>query len=194
MTILPPSPAEVTKYLNLWDATEDYVSQEKSLKKLFTQTCPYNVDFDDVLIKVCALNALYSTNVRYLSTVAKHIVNLQIDQRLAAKELALVDYIKPVLITTSKGEQKTIRYYSFATKYCSHHFPEAYPMYDSYLAKILTHFKKKDKFYVFSESDLKNYLLYHEILVQFKKFYGLERFNMKELDKYLWQAGKEYFL
>lgn len=195
MTILPPPPSheEVSKFLSKWDKLEDYVSQESSLKKLFTQTYPRNVDMDDVLTKVSSLNAFYSTNIRYLFTVAKHIVDLQIDQRLANKDLSLVNEIAPVQITTLKGEVKTIDYYSFATKYCSHHFPENYAIYDSYIVKMLMHFKKKDQFYIFNETDLRNHPVYHNILLHFKNFFGLEKFSMKELDKYLWQAGKEYF-
>jgi hypothetical protein len=29
--------------------------------------------------------------------------------------------------------------------------------------------------------------------MEFSRFYGLEGFTLKEVDKYLWQAGKEYF-
>ena len=37
--------------------------------------------------------------------------------------------------------------YSFATKYCSHHNFNDYPIYDEYVAKVLLHFQRKDKFY-----------------------------------------------
>ena len=40
-------------------------------------------------------------------------------------------------------------FYSFATKYCSHHYPTVFPIYDSYVEKVLLHFNKKDKFYEF---------------------------------------------
>ena len=54
--ITTPSQKEVVSYLAKWDSLENYVLQESSLKKLFTQTYPLNVDMDDVLIKVCSLN------------------------------------------------------------------------------------------------------------------------------------------
>lgn len=31
------------------------------------------------------------------------------------------------------------------------------------------------------------------ILLDFQKNYGLEDFNLKQIDKYLWQLGKEKF-
>ena len=81
MLIAKPSKQQVEKYLKRWDSLENYVFQESSLKKLFTKTYPNNTDLDDVLIKVCALNDFYSTNIFSPFTVAKHIVNLKIDKR-----------------------------------------------------------------------------------------------------------------
>ncbi len=83
--------------------------------------------------------------------------------------------------------------YSFATKYCSHHNPIEYPIYDSYVEKVLKYFRKKDKFAVFKNADLKDYQQFKKILLTFRSYYGLEEFNLKEIDQYMWQLGKEYF-
>ncbi len=82
MTWAPSSPEQVAKYLDTWDSLENYVLQESSLRELFTQTYPRNVETDDVLAKVCSLKDFYSINVFFPFTVAKYIVNLGIDQRL----------------------------------------------------------------------------------------------------------------
>ncbi|HBO39045.1 MAG TPA: hypothetical protein DD638_10320, partial [Pasteurellaceae bacterium] len=58
-------------------------------------------------------------------TVAKHIVGLDIDLRLENWDQALVNDIAVVKV----NGQKAINFYSFATKYCSYHFPEGYPSY-----------------------------------------------------------------
>ncbi|MBI3535148.1 MAG: hypothetical protein HY072_06655 [Deltaproteobacteria bacterium] len=55
MEILTPSPEIIKQYLTKWDSLENYVAQESSLRKLFTQTYPENTQLDDVLIKVCSL-------------------------------------------------------------------------------------------------------------------------------------------
>lgn len=136
MSIPKPSKQQVEKYLKRWDSLENYVFQERSLKKLFTKTYPKNTDLDDVLIKVCALNDFYSTNIFSPFTVAKHIINLKIDSKLFKKDLKLVNEI--AYIKVSKGRK--INFYSFATKYCSHHMPTVYPIYDSYVEKLLMHF------------------------------------------------------
>ena len=143
MNKVRPSAEQVAMYLERWDSLDNYVLQESSLRKLFAVTYPRNVDMDDVLIKVCSLNDFYSTNIFSPFTVAKHIVDLDIDQRLGNRDLTLVNDIAVVKV----NGQKTINFYSFATKYCSHHFPEDYPIYDSFVEKMLMHFKRVDKFY-----------------------------------------------
>lgn len=187
--ITKPSNVVINEYLKKWDSLENYVLQENSLKKLFSKTYPLNVEMDDVLIKVCSLNDFYSTNIYSPFKVAKHIVSLEIDCRLKNSDLKLVNDIAKVKVNS----KKEINFYSFATKYCSHHKPEIYPIYDSFVEKLLMYFKKEDEFYKFKRSDLKNYPNYRNILIEFQKHYGLKKYNLKEIDKYLWQAGKEYF-
>lgn len=189
MNIPKPSKQELQKYQDKWDSLENYVLQENSLKKLFTKTYPKNKSMDNVLIKVCSLNDFYSTNIFSPFLVSKRILSLNIDKRLEDGDLTLVNDIATVRV----NDRRTINFYSFATKYCSHHRPLIYPIYDSYVEKVLMYFKKKDKFYDFKRSDLKVYPQYREILNSFRKYYELEDFNLKQIDKYLWQLGKEYF-
>ena len=85
------------------------------------------------------------------------------------------------------------RFYSFATKYCSHHNPEHFPIYDRYVDYVLKYFRKKDKFAKFHNDDLKDYVKFNEILNKFASHYSLEQYSLKELDRYLWQLGKRYF-
>lgn len=188
--IIRPSPKEIKKYLKLWNSLENYTLQESSLNKLFSKTYPLNNNLNDVLIKVCSLNDFYSTNIFSPFTVAKHIVSLKIDDGIEKNDLEIVNKIGKVRM---KGN-KEINFYSFATKYCSHHKPTIYPIYDSYVEKILIYFKKKHKFADFSRKDLRLYVQFRKILLEFREYYGLEQFNLKQIDQYLWQAGKKYFL
>lgn len=85
--------------------------------------------------------------------VAKHILSLDIDERLKSGDIFLVNEIQN--ITIKEGVQR--KFYSFATKYCSHHNPLAYPIYDSYVEKVLKYFRKTDHFAKFKNADLKDY-------------------------------------
>lgn len=186
----PPQPNKsiVNSYLSKWKTLENYTLQEKSLNLLFHSYCPGNNQLEQILLKVSALNDFYSTNIFDTYTVAKHILKCNIDKDLSAGNEALVNKIAPVTING-----KTRNFYSFASKYCSHHKPESYPIYDSYVDKMLMHFKKKDKYDTFVKPNLKEYQRFIEIIKNFQKHYSLGSFTLREIDIYLWLAGKEHF-
>lgn len=188
MEIPKPSKTEVEQYLNKWDSLENYVLQESALDKLFFDTYPNNADINDILIKASVLNDFYSTNIFSIFPVAKHILNLDIDSRLKRGDETLVNDIANISING-----KTKNFYSFATKYCSHHFPKIFPIYDSYVEKVLMYFQKKDNFSKFKKEDLKNYKIFKDTLINFKKFYNIDEYNLKDIDRYIWQLGKDYF-
>ncbi len=181
-----PSIEQVEYYLAQWDSLEDYHLQEDALDKLFFELCPENTNISDVLLKVATLNDFYSTNIFKVYPLAKHIVALDIDDRLKAGDVNLIGDIQKV-------NGINIKFYSFATKYCSHHKPLDYPIYDSYVYKVLRYYCKRDGFTTFADSELKDYERFKNILMEFRSFYGLEEYNLKEIDKYIWQLGKEYF-
>lgn len=183
-----PSEEQVELYLARWDALEHYHLQEDALDKLFFDLVPTNTDISDILLKASALNDFYSTNIFSIYPVAKHILSLDIDARLAAGDETLISDIQHVEIG---GVNKN--FYSFSTKYCSHHNPLAFPIYDSYVDEVLRFFRDQDDFAEFRNEELKNYSRFKAVLIEFRTFYKLDRFNLKEIDKYLWQLGKEYF-
>ena len=183
-----PTEKEVNKYLQKWDSLENYVLQEKALNKLFFETYPKNNDINDILIKASSLNDFYSTNIFSIFPVAKHILELNIDKRLENGDTTLVNDIARIKINNVDKN-----FYSFATKYCSHHYPEVFPIYDSFVEKCLIYFYKKDKFYDFSKEDLKDYTKFKNVLINFKKYYDIDNYNLKDIDRYLWQLGKDYF-
>ena len=188
VNITPPSTDQVEYYLNKWDELENYHLQEDALDKLFIKLCPYNTSITDILIKVATLNDFYSTNIFSVYPVAEHILSLNLDDRLKAGDMSLVGDIQKIVID---GAERN--FYSFATKYCSHHNPLDYPIYDSYVDKVLRYFRNQDGFSDFANEDLKDYIKFKRILTDFKKFYGLDQYSMKQLDRYIWQLGKEYF-
>lgn len=183
-----PCVAEVNEYIKKWDTLGDYVSQERALDKLFLKLCMCNDCIEDILIKCSALNDFYSTNIFKIHNVAQHILLKNIDKKLNEGDLSLVEDLARVNING-----KPFYFYSFASKYCSHHRPDIYPIYDSYVHKLLKYFRDRDGFCEFKEADLKRYQSYTYIIHSFQQFYGLCSFSFKEIDKYLWQLGKEAF-
>ena len=189
--ILPPEPrvSEVNKYLKGWKKLEKYTSQERALNKLFLELLPGNSEITDILLKASCLNDFYSTRIFAIYPVAKRILSIKdLDKRLKAGDIKLVRELGNVKI----GDNKRY-FYSFATKYCSHHNPIVFPIYDSYVEKVLVYFNKVDKFSSFKIKDLKDYRKFKGILLDFQRYYKLERFDLKEIDRYLWLLGKEFF-
>ena len=176
------------KYLKSWKNLKNYKLQEDALDKLFFELLPSNEEISDILLKVATLNDFYSKNIFSVYPVAEHIRSLKIDERLRQGDATLVNEIQNVTINGV-----TRKFYSFSTKYCSHHNPNEYPIYDSYVEKVLKYFRKTDKFFNFKNADLKDYQKFKNIIIAFREYYGLEEFNLKEIDQYLWQLGKEYF-
>ena len=183
-----PCQSEVEKYLSRWDSLENYVLQENALDKLFFTTYPENDDIDEILIKVSALNDFYSTNIFSVFPVAKHILSLSIDEAIKNADESIVNKIA---LVNMNG--KVINFYSFATKYCSHHFPNDYPIYDTYVEKVLVTLNKRDRFSNFRKVDLKDFSIFKSVVIDFKSFYNLNDYSLKDIDRYIWQLGKEYY-
>lgn len=183
-----PSIEQVECYLVKWGSLENYHLQEDALNKLFSDLCPKNADVIDVLLKASTLNDFYSTNIFSIYPVAKHICTLDIDLRLKAGDVTLVRDIQYVTIGDIEKN-----FYSFASKYCSHHNPLDYPIYDNYVDEVLRYFRNRDGFSDFQDSDLKDYIKFKGILIDFRTFYRLDKYNLKQIDQYVWLLGKDYF-
>jgi hypothetical protein len=188
---LTPSSDYLSSYLEKWQSSpqmENYRLQEKSLGLLFKEFCPANSAIEHVLLKVSALNDFYSTNIFDTYTVAKHIREMNIEARLKNGDPSLVNELAVVSIQNKKRN-----FYSFATKYCNHHFPESFPIYDSYVEKMLLHYARTDNFSSFRKEDLKHYESFVKIIKEFQAHYRLGHFSLRQIDIFLWLAGKDSF-
>lgn len=181
VTIPTPCQQQLNHYCKKWEndkKLENYRMQEQSLNKLFHELLPLNNDISEILIKSSVLNDFYSTNIFTIYPVAKKIQSLNIDKCLKEGDADLVMDIKNVTIN---GKNKN--FYSFATKYCSHHDAMNYPIYDAYVDKVLRHFRHKDKFCSFKNEDLKDYCQFKRTLIEFQ-YYKINC-TLKDLDRYL---------
>lgn len=178
----------VNHFLKEWDKEElDNIDQIISkVFKLFNS----NNKYEDVLARCCVLNTLYSTSIKDIKTVARHISNLNLENKFNTHDISkVVNMISKIKMKNNK----IYCFYSFATKYCSFNFPNKYFIYDSYVDEVLWYLKKTNNFYNFKRKDLKNYEYFYNIMNKFINFYGLEKYSKKEIDKFLWLFGKKYF-
>lgn len=77
--------------------------------------------------------------------------------------------------------------------YEHHHEPDKFPIYYSFVDKMLKHYRKVDNFKKFKNNDLKNYPMFINIIEELMGFYKVNSFTLRELDIFLWLAGKEFF-
>ena len=148
---------------------------------------PRNTDIRHVLLKVVALNKLYSAMVRDIDVevVAKHIVQLANDNHLdQLLDQGCLDAV--FLICDCPGLKD---YVSFASKFCIWHNPDAYPIYDGNVRACLSAYGKQDGFAKFRQEDLYYYKKLVEIVRAFRNYYELSCFNFKELDKFMYRSG-----
>jgi len=181
-----PTVSLVSRYLMRYRQKSEDVTTDEAISKLF-QTFPRNSQLEEVLLKVVALNDLYNTNILATTLMAKHICGLNIDSQLEQKSPELVN-----AIALLKVGSKTRRNYSFASKYCSWHMLDAYPIYDSFVERLIWAYQKFYPFTRFKRGELQDYPRYKEIIEAFRNHYGLTQFSFKELDKFLWLYGKDY--
>ncbi len=162
---------------------------ESALSNLFNQY-PHNDNEAHVLLKVVALNRLYSTNILAVFDMARHIYSKahEIDSGLVkgAPEVAGV-----IATFTVPATGKPRISYSFASKYCSWHNQTAYPIWDSIVGKYLLSLRRTDfARFLTARGPLWNYYPeFVELMTNFRNFYGLGEFSFKEIDKFIWAHG-----
>jgi hypothetical protein len=183
---IPPPTVNLVRELGIRFDHDPYTALiEPALDRLVAQF-PHNKDACDVLLKVTTINALYSTNIYAVVAVAEHIVKQDIDSAIAAGS---PDAVEQVARIQFKGQNKVHFYYSFASKYCSWHNQNAYPIFDRRVRNTLSKYKKQDKFDDFSTDELwcsSGYERFREIVSRFRTHYELNELNFKEIDKFLY--------
>lgn len=189
MSEIPARPTKqlVEQYLSDFRRSERYFLADQAITTLFNML-PANKSLDHVLLKVTVLNDLYGTNIYGTFDMARHICSLPVDAALRERSTNIVDQIANV---TFSGKSRQV--FSFATKYCSWHDQDNYPLYDFYVDKLLMAYRSKDKFAVFAKIDLRRYASYKIAVSSFRDHYDLNEYSFKQLDKFLWLYGKHLF-
>jgi hypothetical protein len=176
-------------------AEKEFDRENEPIEWLLTELFerfPANMDFGEVVLKTKVLNVLYSTQIRAVIVVARHILTLAVDTDLRAGKPEVVDRIARVQL---KG--KTRSNFSFASKYCQWHQPAAYPIYDGNVEACLWRYKNQGGIFgatlaergiVFRRYGY-GYAEFVRIVNAFRDAYKLTSFTYKQLDKLLWSLG-----
>lgn len=186
---------EIDRYSNEYDeillkpsdqiAIEDrYAIAERIIRQTFIEE---SNDISAIYKKVVLLNSLYSTNIYATFNVAIKIHRINnFQNRVMNGDLGLIDEIRYNVISDKNKD-----FYSFATKYCHHHNPKCYPIYDNFVAEMLTSHLKDFRIDV-KKSKLKQYPYFKSMIDKLAEVWELpDDYLYIRLDKYLWKKGKE---
>lgn len=159
---------------------------EHSLEELVRQY-PHNIDPRHILLKVVAVNALEHTHILAVDAVARHIrADIEnIDKAMASGSPEVINQIAKVAI-----QGKKYNLYSFATKYCSLHNPQAYPVYDLRVDHYLCHLQAQHPFTAFHHAELCDYSKFVAIMTALRDFHRLDAFSFKEIGKFIHLQGE----
>lgn len=148
----------------------------------------------EVSIKVAALNQIYATAIQYITPVVDEIIHkvpenhkVFSDEEYSklVDEIATVSWISP---TTGKRHSRCNL--SFASKYIHFLSRRRIPIYDSYIWIVMIGYFKQNGCNTYSFSTPKSYKDFYEIFIKFKQFFDLKAYPNYEIDKFLWQYGK----
>lgn len=183
---LPTPTKELVQHLaSAFLAEARFERGERALTWLFN-SLPRNTDSVEVLLKVVSLNSLYRTQILAVSELAEHIVALDLDPILAVGSHGAVE-----AVAACRLGNRARRLESFASKYCSWHRPNAYPILDSVLKGLLWQYQQQDPFATFKRKDLDSYSGFTSIHSAFVRTYDLADLSLKTLDKGLWMLGRQ---
>ena len=191
-----PTPELVKEYVDKFDNDNNRSEyfKDSAIIKLF-EKFPNNTELDEVLAKVTLLNAFYSTQIldMDLLNVSRDIVALNIDSSIRGDNID-IDVVNRIAYDDRRLYQRKL--YSFASKYCSFHNPERFPIADSYSKGMLYYMNNCEdtRFHFFTQgftqNDLNNYYNYCKVYSAFVEHYKLVNLSFKEIDKYLWKYAK----
>ncbi len=164
-----------------------------SLTKLF-ECMDDQSNIHEVRVKVAALNKIYSTSINFIEPVVEKIIKIVPEKHsaLGHKEYAkLVDEISTIswVNPTTKKSHKRCNL-SFSSKYIHFLSNRITPIYDSYIWIVMIGYMAQYGSRNYSFSAPKSYQEFYTIFCEFKGQFSLDKYSNYEIDKFLWQYGK----
>lgn len=165
---------------------------DEKLLKLFEEFSDHR-NKSDVLIKVAALNKIYSTAITNINPVVAKINEIAQNQELntIVDYVNFVDKISVVKWVNDKGDEYERNNLSFASKYA--HFSSNYkiPIYDSYIWIVIKGYLGQNNHEKLSFTIPGNYAGFYSTFNRFKEVFQLENYSNYKIDKFLWTYGKK---
>lgn len=198
VTLNKPSKTDYQKHLSIFNskyAGKFCFAHSTIIDNIFTQYKKNVIAYN--YVKSAIIDYAYSTRVKHMDDLVLNITNIKNFDSLVNKgDPNLVNDMKKVAL--NNGEE--INYLSFSSKYCYRYNPNEYPIYDSYVERVLRTYQKQFHFFdetgnhKITQKSLKDYVFYKEVVDAFISKYKTIGINSyAKFDRYLWTIGKENF-
>jgi hypothetical protein len=165
----------------------------KSLSKLF-QNLNDEENRYEVMIKVAALNQIYSTAIQYITPVVEKIKKKIGPEHLKMSIQEYVDLVDKIATISwespTTGKSHTRTNLSFSSKYVHFLSKRKIPIYDSYIWILLVGYARQTRTGNISFAAPASYKEFFTVFNSFRSDQNLDAMNYYDLDKCLWQYGK----
>ncbi len=171
---------------------KEYCIHEKAIANAIKKYLSNKV-IEDVFTKVVMINCLYSSGLYTFGSndhisvaeMAEHIVQLEktlaLSQAINKGDLGIVDEIANI-----NGKHAT----SFASKYCSWHNLDRFPVFDSRVRGFMYYwYKDSTEAIKYTQDELKVYGCFAKAVEQFRE-QNCKDVSYKKLDVFMWLIAK----
>ena len=168
------------KYLDLYGDQEMYfVNDTRNLE--FFKANPLNTKLEDIQQKLSLMNDADFNKLGAHEVMAKHILELNIDPRLAKNDLSVVS---DIAWFTLNGKEENLLH--FASVYCNLHKPDVFPVFADQFQNFYKRYIKEHKLDL-NPDELNHYDVFTKAQNDFITRYGLKgKMNFLQMRKFAW--------
>ena len=177
---VPLTAAHITAAVTLQSRMPLWVETNRAFQRLHANVPGF--DLPASLLKVAAVNQLYSTNVFAVARMAEHVTRIMVTP--PDDPLCLVEAI--AALPPVPGQQHDRKHWSFASKFVNFFVDNRCPIYDSYAVSMVAYHLGRGRYAWDDTAPFATFVLHLQRLQQMT---GISC-SVGELDTYLWIAGQ----
>ena len=183
--MLPQDFQEVVQhYVSLFHEKDCYFDDDHKRLAYFCKN-PLNEDVSEIIVKISTMEHNQIDDLLCSRRVmAEHIAALHID---AVLQQGLPEVVNSMARLETRHQSYFL--YSFASQYCNWHNRSAYPIYDPTIHRLLTFYWQECNHSILLNDDFYDYSRFQGRVTEFRKQVGMEKYDFKELDKFVWIYG-----
>lgn len=128
--------------LRVQQSFQEFLERQEEVRRFFEENLVNQDQMYNVLLKIRAIDNLYGTNTHNKNDLAERISHIHdIDDRLREGDITLIHDIADLM--HNNGQEITDEQFTFASRFCTLHQPELFPLYDALMAKTIVIIRKE---------------------------------------------------